>query len=102
VFRTPLRVELAREGRRPCFLGYAENLSATGAFIQSAQPRAAGSRLQMRLYLPGPGEAPIVCVGEVVWTRGFGAVERRSPGMGVRFLEIAPAAIEALERLCSS
>jgi Tfp pilus assembly protein PilZ len=95
-------VELLRKDDRPCFLGYVENLSATGAFIQSARPRTAGSQIQMRLHLPVPGAAPIACLSEVVWTRDLGGVERRSPGMGVRFLEIEPAAIEALERLCSS
>jgi hypothetical protein len=95
-------VELLRKGDRPCFLGYVENLSATGAFIQSARPRTAGSRLEMRLYLPQPDTAPIACLGEVVWTRDFGSARRGSPGMGVRFLEIAPGAIELLESLCNS
>lgn len=102
MFRTPLRVELARDGDRPRFLGYVENLSTTGAFIQSARPRTAGTQLPMRLYLPGPGSAPIACVSEVVWSRDFGGVEKRSPGMGVRFLEIEPAALEALDLLCGS
>jgi hypothetical protein len=95
-------VELARDGDRPRFLGYVENLSTTGAFIQSARPRTAGTRLPMRLYLPGPGDEPIVCLSEVVWSRGYGGAEKRSPGMGVRFLEIEAAALEMLDLLCRS
>jgi hypothetical protein len=100
VFRTPLRVESLGDHERPRFLGYAANLSPTGAFVQSTRPRPPGTRLELRLHLPDPVQAPVSCVGEVVWARGYEGVLGPGPGMGIRFLEVAPSAIEALERIC--
>ncbi len=102
VFRTPLRVESVRDGDVPRFLGYVGNLSTTGAFVQSAQPRQPGTRLELRVHLPDPVRAPVVCVGEVVWARGYAGILGPGPGMGIRFLEVTLSAIEALERICRS
>jgi hypothetical protein len=92
-------VELSADTVRPRFLGYAGNLSTTGVFIQSLLPRAPGTRLEMRLHLPDRAASPLLCVGEVVWTRAYRGIIGGGPGMGVRFLEASAAALQALERV---
>jgi hypothetical protein len=102
VFRPPLRAESLREGGTPRFLGYVGDLSITGAFVQSSRPHPEGTHLELRLHLPDPVRAPVVCVGEVVWTRGYAGALAPGPGMGIRFLEVTASTIEALERICQS
>ncbi len=87
---------------RARYLGYAQDLSASGLFVQTTRPRQPGTRIEFRLHLPGSGTEPVGCVGEVVWTRGYGGRLGPAPGMGIRFLELDARAFDTLARLCRS
>ena len=99
VFQPALRVEIALDGDRPRFLGYGADLSTTGVFVQSMRPKEPGTVLGIRLHLPSPASEAIVCVGEVMWTRGYSGPYGRSPGMGLRFLDLPASSLEILARL---
>jgi hypothetical protein len=98
-FRIPLRVEkLGDEEGAPRFLGYAGDLSHTGAFVQCFSPRDIGSVLQVQMHMKG-GKS-IACHAEVVWTRGYGGRHGPSPGMGIRFLDLDPRIEKRLRSFC--
>ena len=101
-FRVPLRVETAAsQGERPRFIGYAGDLSVTGVFVQSTRPRTPGERVDLCIYLPDPVKQAVMCVGEVVWTRGYRGAVHPAPGMGIRFVAIEAEGVEALARFCA-
>jgi hypothetical protein len=102
-FRVPPRVESTRaDGDSPRFLGYAGNLSTTGLFVQSLVPRSPGARIDLRIHLPTPAREVVTCVGEVVWAQARIVGPEHPPGMGIRFVAVAPEGLEALERFCRS
>jgi uncharacterized protein (TIGR02266 family) len=98
----PFRIEtLAEPWPRPRFLGYAGDVSETGAFVQCTQPRPVGTHLRLRLQVPGLGDEGVGCEAEVVWVRPYGGRQKPSPGMGVRFLALTPATRGALGRFAA-
>lgn len=70
------------------------NMSQGGAFIRTETPAQPGTPVTLRVYLPGD-EAPVSIVGEVVWWRMPGHGE--PAGMGVRFVQVAPADLEKVK-----
>jgi hypothetical protein len=99
--RTPLRAEtLVGEAKQPRFFGYASNLSETGAFIQCMNSRPVGTRLLMRLHLPGSGGETLVLQGEVIWRRGYAGRRGPCPGMGIRFLHVGNGPLGRLRAFC--
>jgi hypothetical protein len=99
--RTPLRAQvLVGEARQPRFLGYAANLSETGAFIQCMNSRPIGTRLEMRVYLPGSAGESLDLQVEVIWHRGYGGRHGPCPGMGVRFVHVGQGPLARLRALC--
>ena len=91
---------LGAEKRRPRFLGYVSNVSLTGAFVQCATPRPAGTQLDLRLRLPGSPPAILQAQVEVVWTRGYQGRHGPPAGMGLRFGELSEAARGEIRRFC--
>jgi Tfp pilus assembly protein PilZ len=103
LLRIPLPVELVgKDEERPRFLGYLADVSLSGGFVQCSSPREQGTRLSIQLRLPGVAQPVRVPDAEVIWTRGYLGVRGRSPGMGVQFRELEPAARAVLEKFCSS
>ena len=100
VFQPALRVELAGDGDRPRFLGYGADLSSTGVFVQSMRPKEPGTVLGIRLHLPFPISEAIVCVGEVIWTRGYSGRHGPCLGMGLRFRDLPASSLELLAEVC--
>ena len=99
--RTPLRAEtLVGEKKEPRFLGYAANLSETGAFIQCMNARPLGTRLHVLLHLPGSGGESLAIQAEVIWHRGYAGRHGACPGMGVRFLHVGNGPLARLRTLC--
>ena len=99
--RVPLPVEIVDEGgASPRFLGYLANVSATGMFVQCARPRDKGTRLRLRLRLPGMPQ-PILCPeAEVIWTRGYGGRGGPAPGMGIRIGTLTDEEQARIARFC--
>jgi len=80
------------------FLGYVSDISDTGIFVQSTNPRPAGGQLELQFRLPGESEELKVKLAEVVWSRGYAGKGGPSPGMGLRFVAISHAARASLDR----
>ena len=74
------------DGRRT-FFGYASNISCLGLRIDATNPRDKGSVFELEIPLPAPLEGVARCTCEVVWKRDW--APGRSPGMGLRFLDIS-------------
>ncbi len=87
--RKPLLVQRVRldDGRR-VFFGYAKNISQSGMFISTVNPRRQGEQFDVEMVLPPPLEMPLSCRCEVVWTRDFRKSSDLEPGMGLRFLDL--------------
>ncbi len=86
--RIPIRVmHVKLEGKKKVFFGYADNLSENGMFIQSVNPKEAGSRFKISFALPGSNTS-IECMAEVVWKRDFSPSSQHKPGMGLKFVDI--------------
>lgn len=81
-----LKVRLEDDGR--VFFGYAKNISRSGIFIASTNPRAPGSRFHLEISLPHPLGINLQCNCEVVWKREFSRKSLYEPGMGLKFLDL--------------
>ncbi len=65
----------------------AVNISVTGVFIRTQQPRPVGTLLRLELKLSD--DFLIEGVGEVMWSRPKDESEERPAGMGVLFARFA-------------
>ena len=99
----PLPVELsAKEGDGDGrFFGYLQNVSDSGAFVQSCAPRPPGTCVAIRIRLPGIA-SPVECPeAEVVWSRSYQGRGGPAPGMGVRLRRLPTPARAAIRRFCA-
>src|SRR5690242_19730179 len=99
VERTPrteltLKVEFETVGQLQT--DYLTNLSSGGLFLHTELPLPVGSKLQLTISFPG-GLDPIVAEVEVRWRSANHPSAQ--PGLGVQFINIAPAAKARLEQL---
>ncbi len=85
---------------RPAFCGYAAEMSETGVFIQTANPRGKGTVIKLLLHLPGLAD-PLCCNAEVCWSRKLGGSRGPSAGMGLRLLDASEEARSFLREFCS-
>jgi uncharacterized protein (TIGR02266 family) len=94
--RTALRapVSLAVEVRdgRGFSLHSTRDISSGGLYFDRAIPHPVGARVQLAFSLPGEATA-IRCDGEVV-----NVPDTKGYGMGIRFLDLAPADADRIER----
>ncbi len=97
--RSPLLVVKVRidDGSRT-FFGYTKNISRSGLFIGTVNPREPGSRFQVEIPLPHPLEQQVQCSCEVVWQRQYRKSSPYEPGMGLRFVDLPSETAEAIER----
>lgn len=79
-------------------LGRSRNLSGTGMLVEIAAPLELGSRVQVKLFLPGTGKARLIATGEVIREAGSAGPERQ---YGVRFVEMPVETAIAIERFLS-
>jgi uncharacterized protein (TIGR02266 family) len=91
-----LRVKL--DDGQKSFFGYAKNISRSGFFISSVNPREPGERFHVELALPAPLGHNVRCACEVVWKRLFSKGSPYEPGMGLRFLDLPEEQAEAIDR----
>lgn len=76
------------------YAGFAENLSAGGVFIATHKLKPVGSKIELSITLPSGSK--VQALGEVRWIRVFNETSDTPPGMGVKFLEVDEAAVEAI------
>jgi len=91
-----LRVKL--DDGQKVFFGYAKNLSATGMFISSINPKEPGQVYQVEIPLPAPIYKTIQCTCEVIWMRQFAKKSAFEPGMGLKFVDIPDDVAADIER----
>jgi uncharacterized protein (TIGR02266 family) len=77
---------------------YTANLSPSGVFIKTRDPKPPGTVLEFEFRL-GDGFELIRGRGEVIWNRRQEEGTARPAGMGVRFLELSPGSRELIYRL---
>ncbi len=91
-----LKVRLDDGGK--VFFGYGKNISRSGIFIATVNPREPGERFQIEIPLPPPIKRTIQCGCEVVWKREFSKKSRYEPGMGLRFVDLPAEVADAIEQ----
>jgi hypothetical protein len=96
--RSPLIVlQVKLDDGYKSFFGYAKNISRSGFFIASINPREPGERFQVELVLPLPIGRSVQCSCEVVWKRLYSKGSSHEPGMGLRFLGLAEEVADAID-----
>ncbi len=98
--RTPIlitKVKVNQNGK--VFFGYAKNISKTGLFIQSINPKDEGERFKIEFDLPDDNET-FSCMARVIWKRGYMPKARYEPGMGLEFIDLARDLSDKLEAWC--
>src|SRR5438477_10880115 len=73
------------------YAGFAENLSVGGVFIATHKLKAVGSHIELSINLPDGAQLRVE--GQVRWIRVFNDRSDTPPGMGVKFDNLAPAAV---------
>ena len=96
--RSPLIVLQTRlSDARKTFFGYAKNISRGGMFIGSVNPQQPGSQFKVEFPLPSRSDELIRCRCEVVWNRPYSSKGPYEPGMGLKFLDLAPQSADAID-----
>lgn len=90
-----LRVETALRGQ--VFFGHAVNLSKTGLFVQTTNPKPVGFKAKIRFELPKAGQK-IEAMAEVVRNQEFTGQKGVQPGMGLKFVDLSIEAQEIIEK----
>jgi len=91
-FETAISVDYA-SGETFLF-AYLQNISEMGIFVRTDHPSALGTRLRLRFQV---GDRVLTLDGEVTWINPLRASgDNLNPGMGVRFIELAPDKREEL------
>ena len=95
--RIPIQTQVDLSSDSNVFTGFSTNLSEGGVFVATVNLLPVGTPVDLTLTLPG--KTRITVKGEVRWTREIDdRVPEVFPGVGVRFLDLAPEASEALHR----
>ena len=88
--RMPLETVVSLHGKNKMGVGFSENISLQGMFINTNDPFKPGSRLGMRFILPNEIRL-LKTSGVVCWNRDFGdSMSNGLPGMGVKFVDLQP------------
>jgi len=97
MLRYPIIIlKVTEEGKKEHLFGYAKNISRSGLFIQSVNPREAGEQFTISFQIPNT-EIRVRCQCVVVWTRKFSRKNKSEPGYGVRFLDLSPGVADAID-----
>lgn len=91
-----LRVKVDEDRR--VFFGYARNISRTGLFITTLNPREVGERFPVEITFGEPINQITQAVCEVVWNRGYSKNSEHDPGMGLKFIELDDEVATAIEQ----
>jgi uncharacterized protein (TIGR02266 family) len=101
--RYDLEIKVDLESEHNFYTGLTQNISAGGLFIATHHLRRIGDRLNLKFQLPGSDQS-IQVETEVRWIRENSALNRvdGSTGMGVRFINLSPAATAVINQFLSS
>jgi uncharacterized protein (TIGR02266 family) len=90
-------LKVTEDGDREHLFGYAKNISRSGLFIQSVNPREPGERFTISFQVPQT-KILVRCHCEVVWMRRYHLKDQSEPGYGVRFLDLSPGVADAIDQ----
>ena len=91
-----LRVKL--DDGQKVFFGYAKNISSTGMFISSVNPKDPGQAYQVEIPLPAPIHKTVQCTCQIVWKRQFEKKCPYDPGMGLKFVDLTDEVASDIEK----
>ncbi len=89
-------LKVTEEGKKEHLFGYAKNISRSGLFLQSVNPRGPGERFTISFHISNT-EIRVRCQCEVVWMRKYHPKVSVEPGYGVRFLDLSTGVADAIE-----
>ena len=97
--RSDVEVEVALDSADGPSAATMKNIGGGGLFLATDRVRRVGERLALTFTLPG-GDAPLSVDSEVRWIRPRTIPERPGhvAGMGLRFLGLSIAALDAIEQ----
>ncbi len=101
--RFQMEVAIDFQSEHNFYTGLTQNISEGGLFIATNQIKPIGSRVRVRFTLPGSLRAIDVDT-EVRWVREITALQRfdGAQGIGLRFLNLAPDAAQAIKGFLAS
>ncbi len=82
-------------------LGYSQNISQNGIFIETKNPLANGKRFFLEFKLPYQ-PYPIKAYGEIIWKNTETEKVLSFPGMGIKFVNITPFDQKRLKKFLDS
>ncbi|MBI5406705.1 MAG: PilZ domain-containing protein [Nitrospirae bacterium] len=86
--REPIIVfKVVEDNNQEHLFGYAKNISRSGLFIASINPREPGEQFYITFQIPKTG-IRARCQCEVVWIRRYKQGSTLEPGYGIRFLNL--------------
>jgi len=91
-----LVVRQCQPSDRRIFFGYARNISRSGLYISTVNPREPGSRFDLEIPIPPLGHY-VTCLCEVVWKRDFSPDSPYDPGMGMQFVDLDEEVAQAID-----
>ncbi len=94
--RFPVEVEVTFRSEHNFYTGFTENISEGGLFVATHCPVPVGTTFPLSFTLQGVAE-PIQVTCEVRWVRPYHEGLDAPPGLGVRFLDLQPAARSAIQ-----
>jgi uncharacterized protein (TIGR02266 family) len=97
-FRVELDVTLGSDHN--FYAGLTENLSAGGVFVATHLVKSIGESIELSIRVPETQEL-IEATGVVRWTRDYNESSDVSPGMGIQFVHVDPAANEIIHGFLS-
>lgn len=77
------------------YAGLTENISEGGIFIATHLLKPIGSIIEISIFLPESAKE-VRGKGEVRWVRPPNEANDFPPGMGIRFVELAPGSLDAI------
>ena len=89
--RIQVMLEVDYRAADPFLFAYITDISAMGIFVRTSQPEPPGTHLYLR-FTPQGGDGPIdsiECEGDVIWINPPREGRCASPGMGIRFTDLA-------------
>jgi uncharacterized protein (TIGR02266 family) len=101
--RFDLEVKVDLESDHNFYTGLTQNISSGGVFIATSAIRKIGDHITLKFTLPGSGET-LAVETEVRWIRENSALHKveGAMGMGVRFVNLSPAAATAIQKFVES
>ncbi len=95
--REPIIVfKVIEENSHQHLFGYAKDISRSGLFIASINPREPGERFRIAFQIPRT-DIKVTCQCEVVWIRKYRQGSKQEPGYGISFLDLPEDTAAAIE-----